>query len=126
MSTTLEAGLKPPDHDALSERAEIHQAEEPRLIWSDEQGGWVPSDQAVEDDAQHTKARPASDEEQSQVSSTKTLQEGRKPVRAFSEGSNGAIYINFEDDDPENPFEWSKRRKWIITGIGRHLRQAVA
>ena len=118
MSTTLEAGLKPPDRD--TELAEVHQAEEPRLIWSEHHHRWVSGNELVpeNDGSQHVATANASDEDQSQASSSKTLQEGKKPIRAFSEGSNGAIYINFDDSDPENPFEWSKRRKWIITGIG--------
>lgn len=122
----LEAAKRP-----AAEQAEAHQAEEPRLGWSDEQGRWIPGNANAPQ--QPHRASDASDtssslvEEQLTNSSlsrkSKDPQEeaaadGSRPARGISALSTEPIYVQFEDDDPENPFEWSRRRKWIITGIG--------
>lgn len=122
MSSMLEAGLGPAHRS--HEDGEEHQAEASPLIWHENHQRWVTEHEAAllaeQETVQSSPAGKASEEAgSSETVAVKNLKEGRKPLRAFSEGSNGAIYINFEDDDPENPFEWSKRRKWVITGIGK-------
>lgn len=109
---------------AAAESAERHEAERPPLLWSEELQKWIPAvdpdlEANVSSNAQEPVHDQNSDADESSTATSKTLEkEAKKPVRAFSEGSNGAIYINFSDEDPDNPFDWSKRRKWIITGIG--------
>lgn len=39
---------------------------------------------------------------------------------------NEPIYVTFDDDDPDNPFDWSRRRKWTLTLIGSWLTTLVA
>ena len=126
----LEAAQRP-----VAEQAEAHQAEEPRLGWSDEQGRWIPGSDSDGDPHRRPRTSSTSDassslvEEQLTSSSlsrkSRDPQEeaappgpGSRPARGISALSNEPIYVQFEDDDPENPFEWSRRRKWIITGIG--------
>lgn len=118
---------------STGEQAEAHQAEEPRLGWSKEQGRWIPG--SNDEPLQRQRASSTSDNSSSLVEEQLTSSSlsrksrdpqegaathgsGSHPTRGISTLSNEPIYVQFEDDDPENPFEWSRRRKWIITGIG--------
>lgn len=125
------------------EEAELHQAEEPPLQWSDEQGTWrAPDDSQVIDNTSHSSDNvttavstqlPHSEDRQSGNSSSQAsvssdarqaeeagqaAGQGARPLRQLSAAS-GPIYVQFDDNDPENPFEWSARRKWTLTLVGQ-------
>ncbi|GAA6059611.1 hypothetical protein JCM10212_005110 [Sporobolomyces blumeae] len=39
--------------------------------------------------------------------------------KAVQEAAPDVIWVEWDgDDDPENPFNWTRRRKWIISGVG--------
>lgn len=113
-----ERGLAPPSQldEAALQQAEEHQAEEP-LVWSQAKQTWISAGNQDNDD-----------EEYSTPNSTSIVGNGhaggKRPVRAVSDAfsdSREPIYVAFEDEDPDNPFEWSRRKKWIITGVGAWL-----
>jgi len=120
MALDLESGISSRDTAAIQgygsvpERTEEHQAEEPPL--KSVNGSWAAN----------------IDSEASQTSSSNTLQSQEAPNNPSLSGHNAGgmppnrqlssmnepIYVQFEDDDPDNPFDWPLRRKWIITCVG--------
>jgi len=79
-------------HEQALERYESHQAEQPPLVWSDVQHAYRPSN--------------------AQVPSPSSRNELPSSGLAVEKKDNEPIYVTFEDGDPENPFEWSHKRKW--------------
>jgi hypothetical protein len=101
---------------SFAERAEEHEAEAQPLVWSEAKKTWVSISDIDNDDIQtSTTASPTG---------SQNALAGNKPLRAISEAyseSREPIYVGFEDDDPDNPFEWSRKKKWIMTIIGSWL-----
>lgn len=107
---------------AEAERAEQHEAEQSPLVWSEVKRTWISVDEAEADD-EATAVQASSSSADSQSGPRQSLPTaGSKPVRGISAFSDGEpIYVAFEDEDPDNPFEWSRKKKWIMTGIGSWL-----
>ena len=122
-----ELGIKPEDKEALDvygsvpEKVEAHQAEEPPLVWSDERKTWATRTDNPE--RATSSEKPAVARSRTSVHSDETA----VPIpfesksNASSEDTKEPIYVQFEDEDPDNPFDWSPKRKWIITAIGKIL-----
>lgn len=124
MRVDEEQGLQRGGHGATSahQQAEMHEAEESPLVWNNVKKAWVSADDFEADD-EGTAVQPSSSSADSPNGSHVPIPgAGRKPVRAISAISDGEpIYVAFEDEDPDNPFEWSRKKKWIMTGIGSWL-----
>lgn len=104
------------------ERAEVHEAEESPLVWSEGKQTWVRADDFEADDDGPVVQASSSSADSPTGSHNILPAAGSRPVRAISAYSEGEpIYVAFEDEDPDNPFEWSRKKKWIITGIGSWL-----
>lgn len=116
-----------PGAPGFSERAEIHEAEGSPLVWSEAKRTWITPEEAIEADGEATTLQASSSSVDSPSGSQNAITSGggkqvKKPVRAISALSEGEpIYVQFEDEDPDNPFEWPKKKKWIMTGIGAWL-----
>ncbi|KAK9894077.1 MFS general substrate transporter [Cystobasidium minutum MCA 4210] len=121
-----------PGAPGFSERAEIHEAEGSPLVWSEAKRTWITPEEAIEADGEATTLQASSSSVDSPSGSQNAITSGggkqvKKPVRAISALSEGEpIYVQFEDEDPDNPFEWPKKKKWIMTGIGAWLTTLVA
>lgn len=110
--------------EAFEERAEMHEAEGAPLVWSEAKKTWITTQEAELDGEETLQASSSSGDSPpgSQNPLPSSGAPGKKPVRAISALSDGEpIYVAFEDDDPDNPFEWPRKKKWIITGIGAWL-----
>lgn len=122
----LESGISNEDKAAIqrsnsAQDVERHQAEEPPLTWSAAKGTWVAAAAAAEDSdsSEHTssntvQSQKVEDQARNDPSSNNA---GMPPNRLLSSMSE-PIYVQFEDNDPDNPFDWSLKRKWIITCVG--------
>ena len=106
----LEVGSDPENQAVVQEVAEKHQSEQSPLVWSDGQKTWTKS--SNEEEGRTSRAS---------VRSYQTAVESHFQTAAADTGkisSGEPIYVEFADDDPENPFNWSRKRKWVITIIG--------
>lgn len=102
----------------------MHEAEGAPLVWSEAKKTWITTQEAELDGEETLQASSSSRDSPSgsQNPLPSSGAPGKKPVRAISALSDGEpIYVAFEDDDPDNPFEWPRKKKWIITGIGAWL-----
>lgn len=118
-NAALRAGRTPD----FEERAEIHEAEGAPLVWSEAKRAWISAEEAELDGEETLQASSSSVDSPPGSQNVLTAHTpSKKPVRAISALSDGEpIYVAFEDEDPENPFEWPRKKKWIITGIGAWL-----
>ena len=116
-----ELGIKPEDKEALDvygsvpEKVEEHQAEEPPLVWSDERKTWA----TRTDNPEASTTRASIQTEETTVPTPLSASEGN----IDSSASNEPIYVQFADHDPDNPFDWSLKRKWTITILGNPARK---
>lgn len=98
-------------HPALSGSGESHQAEERPLTWSTTMKTWVPAESRANSEDNVLPPNSAAVQPRRQITPA---------ISTFSE-SKEPIYVTFEAGDPENPLEWSRKKKWIITGVGSWL-----
>lgn len=105
----VESGLQDSQAGSGPGRAESHQAEASPLAWSDAQHKWTIAPSQLP----KSKAEEAPSDASSHA--TAVLAEPNHP-----------IYVEFDVGDQDNPFEWPRRRKWIITLIGDYTRCSVS
>ena len=95
------------------ERAESQRAGEQPLGWDDEERRWTtePTGATGGEDAEAAKHEKEVDSNNDAGSASTTI--------VGKASQQEPIYVQFEDDDPDNPFEWSRSRKWAITALGK-------
>ncbi len=131
----LELGINPSLAATRSRTSEAELAEQPAPEWSSAEGRYLPDGDDDDDGDRTAVPTPAL----ANHSTDKLDRAGEKGALGAAGASSSAapaggekapageeagapagaepIWVEWEKDDPENPYNWSRRRKWVTTAV---------